>query len=116
MSIWWHRVAVLILCVLLGAAGLMLAETAEPAPPPPVATRKWVRARDGWKVANWEHEQPPYSPALHPLVLATFTAMASITALLAFSRVRTDEGRSADSIAENSIGHDSSAADPTAGH
>jgi hypothetical protein len=91
MSVWWHRLAVAVLCVLLGAAGLMLAETAEPAAPPPVATMKWVRAREGWQLATCENEQPTRCPALHPLVLATFITMASITALLAFSRARSDE-------------------------
>ncbi len=82
---WWHRLAVATLCLVLVLLGLLLSQTAELAPPP-VATPKWVYGSDGWQLALWEHEVPTYTPALHPAVLATFLAMASLTALLAFSR------------------------------
>jgi hypothetical protein len=46
---------------------------------------RWVRTRDGW-----EHEEAlrprrrVYEPAMHPLVLASFVALASVMALVAF--------------------------------
>ncbi len=92
---WWHRLAVATLCLILVLLGVLLSRTAEPATPP-VATPKWVHGSDGWQLALWEHEVPTYTPALHPAVLATFLAMASLTALLAFSRWGAEEPRRRD--------------------
>lgn len=87
---WWHRLTVAALCLVLVLLGMFLSESAEPAPPPE-PTQKWVHGSHGWQLALWEHDVPTYTPALHPAVLAAFLAMASLTALLAFSPVAAEE-------------------------
>jgi hypothetical protein len=86
MSVSRHRLAVAGLCFVLAVTGVIIAQTARPTAGPPTAAMKWVRGRGGWQAAHWEHAHPTHRPALHPVLLAAFIAMASVGALIAFSR------------------------------
>jgi hypothetical protein len=44
--------------------------------------RRWVRTQNGWEQATWERRF--HEPTLHPLAVATFVSLVSLTALLAF--------------------------------
>jgi hypothetical protein len=86
MSVARHRWAVAGFCVILVIAGLILAQTAIPSVPAPGAAVKvkWVRTRDGWQVAGWEHRRTAYRVSLHPVLVATLVGLVSATLWVAF--------------------------------
>ncbi len=47
----------------------------------------WVRTSEGWQRATWLSSNAAYAPPLHPLTLAFFVGLVSLTALLSFPAV-----------------------------
>ena len=79
------RIALVLILWGVAAIGWSLTRIELPdSAPPAEATVRWVRTVDGWEKSTW-HRPPPATPtSVHPALLSTFVALASLVGLFGF--------------------------------
>ena len=81
------RLIVGISLILLGIGSLSCRMEGTPNKAPrPTDALEWVRTADGWQRPGALFSAPAHRPQLHPIVVAAGQGLASILALVAFSR------------------------------
>ena len=73
---------ILLLCVLAATFWFAARVELEGSSPPEHRLPRWVRTVDGWEIPRWL-ERHATDPSIHPAIVGTFIALASVLALLA---------------------------------